>query len=178
MVVRLASRPIRNRAKAAGYSCLFATQALTSKFVPGMLAGGKAVGVFLHALRLEDGSGYKVILEAAPEGMYSEDAETGVAAMSAMIEKYVRAYPPVHVDDEALQKRPAGESAGTDQARTRTDKDEPMRNQRQHPRTNMKCRIRITHPAFGEVFATPATCPMVASACGIRSWWCCSLATR
>ena len=24
----------------------FATQALTSKFVPGMLAGGKAVGVF------------------------------------------------------------------------------------------------------------------------------------
>ncbi|HAO76752.1 MAG TPA: PilZ domain-containing protein, partial [Pseudomonas sp.] len=28
-----------------------------------------------------------------------------------------------------------------------------MRNQRQHPRTNMKCRIRITHPAFGEVFA-------------------------
>ncbi len=28
-----------------------------------------------------------------------------------------------------------------------------MQNQRQHPRTNMKCRIRIAHPAFGEVFA-------------------------
>jgi KDO2-lipid IV(A) lauroyltransferase len=45
----------------------FGTQALTSKFVPNMLAGGKAVGVFLHALRLPDGSGFKVILEAAPE---------------------------------------------------------------------------------------------------------------
>ncbi len=37
----------------------FAVQALTSKFVPNMLAGGKAVGVFQHALRLPDGSGYK-----------------------------------------------------------------------------------------------------------------------
>jgi len=88
----------------------FATQALTSKFVPGMLAGGKAVGVFLHALRLEDGSGYKVILEAAPEGMYSEDAETGVAAMSAMIEKYVRAYPSQYMwTMKRFKKRPAGE---------------------------------------------------------------------
>lgn len=86
------------------------TQALTSKFVPGMLAGGKAVGVFLHALRLEDGSGYKVILEAAPEGMYSEDAETGVAAMSAMIEKYVRAYPSQYMwTMKRFKKRPAGE---------------------------------------------------------------------
>lgn len=88
----------------------FATQALTSKFVPGMLAGGKAVGVFLHALRLEDGSGYKVILEAAPEGMYSENAETGVAAMSAMIEKYVRAYPSQYMwTMKRFKKRPAGE---------------------------------------------------------------------
>jgi len=88
----------------------FATQALTSKFVPGMLAGGKAVGVFLHALRLEDGSGYKVVLEAAPEGMYSEEAETGVAAMSAMIEKYVRAYPSQYMwTMKRFKKRPAGE---------------------------------------------------------------------
>ncbi len=88
----------------------FATQALTSKFVPGMLAGGKAVGVFLHALRLEDGSGYKVVLEAAPDGMYSEDAETGVAAMSAMIEKYVRAYPSQYMwTMKRFKKRPAGE---------------------------------------------------------------------
>ncbi|WP_313027392.1 PilZ domain-containing protein [Pseudomonas lopnurensis] len=28
-----------------------------------------------------------------------------------------------------------------------------MRNQRRHPRTSMKCRIRITHPSFGEVYA-------------------------
>src|SRR5690606_30013406 len=68
---------------------LFATQALTSKFVPGMLTGGKAVGVFLHALRLEDGSGFKVILEAAPQEMYSEDIDAAVASMSRVIESYV-----------------------------------------------------------------------------------------
>ncbi|MBK3869884.1 PilZ domain-containing protein [Pseudomonas stutzeri] len=28
-----------------------------------------------------------------------------------------------------------------------------MQNQRQHPRTNMTCRIRIAHPVVGEVFA-------------------------
>ncbi|MCJ1886235.1 PilZ domain-containing protein [Pseudomonas sp. LA21] len=27
-----------------------------------------------------------------------------------------------------------------------------MANQRQHPRTPMKCRIKISHPSFGEVF--------------------------
>lgn len=86
------------------------TQALTSKFVPGMLAGGKAVGVFLHALRLDDGSGYKVILEAAPAGMYDEDPETAVAAMSAVVEKYVRAYPSQYMwSMKRFKKRPAGE---------------------------------------------------------------------
>ena len=86
------------------------TLALTSKFVPGMLAGGKAVGVFLHALRLADGSGYKVILEAAPPGMYSEDTETAVAAMSGVVEKYVRAYPSQYMwSMKRFKKRPAGE---------------------------------------------------------------------
>jgi len=86
------------------------TQALTSKFVPNMLAGGKAVGVFLHAVRLADGSGYKVILEAAPEAMYSMDTETAVAAMSAMVEKYVRAYPSQYMwSMKRFKKRPAGE---------------------------------------------------------------------
>ncbi|CAD5106760.1 PilZ domain-containing protein [Zestomonas carbonaria] len=28
-----------------------------------------------------------------------------------------------------------------------------MSNQRQHPRTPMKCRIRISHPSFGELVA-------------------------
>ncbi|WPC05130.1 lysophospholipid acyltransferase [Pseudomonas benzenivorans] len=83
---------------------------LTSKFVPGMLAGGKARGVFLHALRLADGSGYKVILEAAPEGMYSEDVAEGVAAMSAVIERYVRAYPSQYMwSMKRFKKRPDGE---------------------------------------------------------------------
>lgn len=87
-----------------------ATQALTSKFVPGMLSGGKAVGVFLHALRLDDGSGYKVILEAAPAGMYSENVEEGVAAMSAVIERYVRRYPSQYMwSMKRFKKRPAGE---------------------------------------------------------------------
>ncbi|KNC14940.1 lysophospholipid acyltransferase [Pseudomonas sp. RIT-PI-a] len=87
------------------------TLALTSKFVPNMLAGGKAVGVFLHALRLPDGSGYKVILEAAPEAMYSTDTHTSVAAMSAVVEKYVRAYPSQYMwSMKRFKKRPAGEA--------------------------------------------------------------------
>lgn len=87
------------------------TVALTSKFVPGMLAGHKAVGVFLHALRLDDGSGYKVILEAAPEGMYSEDMHTAVAAMSGVVEKYVRAYPSQYMwSMKRFKKRPEGEA--------------------------------------------------------------------
>jgi KDO2-lipid IV(A) lauroyltransferase len=86
------------------------TQALTSKFVPGMLAGGKALGVFLHAVRLVDGSGYKVILEAAPPGMYSDNVEEGVAAMSAVIERYVRSYPSQYMwSMKRFKKRPNGE---------------------------------------------------------------------
>jgi KDO2-lipid IV(A) lauroyltransferase len=87
------------------------TQALTSKFVPNMLAGGKAVGVFLHAVRLPDNRGYKVIIEAAPEAMYSADTETAVAAMSAMIEKYVRAYPSQYMwTMKRFKNRPDGEA--------------------------------------------------------------------
>ncbi len=86
------------------------TQALTSKFVPGMLSGGKARGVFLHALRLPDGSGFKVILEAAPEAMYSDNVEEAVAAMSGVVEKYVRAYPTQYMwSMKRFKKRPEGE---------------------------------------------------------------------
>ena len=86
------------------------TKALTSKFVPGMLTGGKAVGVFLHALRLDDGSGYKVILEAAPPAMYDEDVEVAVAAMSGVIERYVRNWPSQYRwTMKRFKKRPAGE---------------------------------------------------------------------
>lgn len=88
----------------------FATQALTSKFVPGMLTGGKAVGVFLHALRLEDGSGFRVILEAAPDEMYSEDINVAVASMSRMIESYVRRWPTQYMwTMKRFKKRPVGE---------------------------------------------------------------------
>ncbi|MGK9066405.1 lysophospholipid acyltransferase [Stutzerimonas chloritidismutans] len=86
------------------------TQALTSKFVPGMLTGGKAVGVFLHALRLDDGSGYKVILEAAPPAMYEENVDVAVAAMSGVIERYVRRWPSQYMwTMKRFKKRPAGE---------------------------------------------------------------------
>ena len=89
----------------------FATRALTSKFVPNMLAGGKAVGVFLHALRLPDGSGFKVILEAAPDAMYSTDVETSAAAMSKVVERYVRAYPSQYMwSMKRFKKRPPGET--------------------------------------------------------------------
>ncbi|MBD7976649.1 lysophospholipid acyltransferase [Serpens gallinarum] len=92
------------------FAPFFATQALTSKFVPGMLAGHKAVGVFLHAVRLEDGSGFKVILEAAPEAMYSEDPQTAVTALSSMVEKYVRAYPDQYMwSMKRFKQRPQGE---------------------------------------------------------------------
>ncbi|MND76865.1 Lipid A biosynthesis lauroyl acyltransferase [compost metagenome] len=85
-------------------------QALTSKFVPGMLAGHKAVGVFLHAIRLDDGSGFKVILEAAPEEMYSKDPEVGVAAMSRVLESYVRRWPSQYMwSMKRFKKRPQGE---------------------------------------------------------------------
>jgi KDO2-lipid IV(A) lauroyltransferase len=86
------------------------TEALTSKFVAGMLSGGKANGVFLHALRLPDGSGFKVILEAAPEDMYSTDTATAVAGMSKVIERYVRTYPSQYMwSMKRFKKRPEGE---------------------------------------------------------------------
>ncbi|WP_017938976.1 lysophospholipid acyltransferase [Zestomonas thermotolerans] len=98
-------------AETAGFFVPFlGVQALTSKFVSGMLAGGKAVGVFIHALRLEDGSGFKVIFEAAPEEMYSTDAETSVAAMSRVVERYVRTWPSQYMwTMKRFKKRPAGE---------------------------------------------------------------------
>lgn len=86
------------------------TMALTSKFVPNMLTGGKAVGVFLHAVRLPDLSGYKVIIEAAPDAMYDSDTEKAVAAMSGVIEKYVRAYPSQYLwTMKRFKNRPEGE---------------------------------------------------------------------
>ncbi len=87
-----------------------AIQALTSKFVPGMLAGGKARGVLLNAIRLPDNSGFKVIFEAVPDDMYSEDPLVSAAAMSRELERYVRAYPSQYLwSMKRFKKRPAGE---------------------------------------------------------------------
>lgn len=72
-----------------------AVQALTSKFVAGMLAGkpDRVAGIFLHAVRLPDDSGFKVIIEAAPDDMYSTDTPTAVAAMSRTLASYVERWP-------------------------------------------------------------------------------------
>ncbi|MEK1905169.1 MAG: lysophospholipid acyltransferase [Pseudomonas sp.] len=86
-------------------------QALTSKFVPGMLAGGKAVGIMVIAVRLPDNSGFKAIFEAVPEDMYSEDPQVAAAAMSRELERYVRAYPSQYLwTMKRFKKRPDGEA--------------------------------------------------------------------
>ena len=87
------------------------TTALTSKFVPSLLARGKARGVFFHAVRLPDGSGYKVILEAAPADMYDKNMDVSVAALSRELAKYVRAYPSQYMwTMKRFKKRPEGEA--------------------------------------------------------------------
>ena len=88
----------------------FATQALTSKFVPNLLKGGEAQAVFFHCVRLPDNSGFKVILEAAPDGLYSHDEYEAVACMSAVIESYVRRWPSQYMwSMKRFKKRPEGE---------------------------------------------------------------------
>lgn len=89
----------------------FGVPALTSKFAPSLLKGHKAVGVFLHATRLPDGSGYRVVVEPAPEAMYGEDDEAAVAAMSAVLERAVRRAPEQYMwNMKRFKRRPAGEA--------------------------------------------------------------------
>jgi|TARA_R110000796_G_scaffold4300_2_gene16568 Kdo2-lipid IVA lauroyltransferase/acyltransferase len=88
----------------------FGVPALTSKFVPNLLKGNDARAVFLHCIRLPDHSGFKVIVEAAPEALYSSDAEEAVASMSSTIEQYVRRWPSQYMwSMKRFRKRPAGE---------------------------------------------------------------------
>ena len=85
-------------------------QALTSKFVPGLLRGGAANGIFLHCIRLPDNSGFKVIVERAPEALYSDDEQTAVAALSSTIASYVQRWPSQYMwSMKRFKKRPAGE---------------------------------------------------------------------
>lgn len=89
-----------------------ATTALTSKFVASMLGGkqDKVSAVFLHAIRLPDGSGFKVILEAAPDEMYSSDTYTAVSAMSKVLATYVQRWPDQYMwTMKRFKKRPEGE---------------------------------------------------------------------
>lgn len=88
----------------------FAVQALTSKFVPNLLKGNDAQAIYLHCLRLPDNGGFKVVVEAAPEALYSEDADAAVASMSKTIESYVRRWPSQYMwSMKRFKKRPPGE---------------------------------------------------------------------
>ena len=89
----------------------FGVPALTSKFVPSLVQGRKAEAVFMHALRLDDGSGYRVVIEAAPEALYGEDIEAAVGALNQGIEKQVRQAPSQYMwNMKRFKKRPAGEA--------------------------------------------------------------------
>ncbi len=88
----------------------FAVSALTSKFVPNLLRGGDARALFLHCVRLPDGAGFKVIVEAAPDALYSSDVTQATACMSAVIESYVRRWPSQYMwSMKRFKKRPPGE---------------------------------------------------------------------
>lgn len=87
----------------------FGVPALTSKFVPSLVKERKAEAVFMHALRLDDGSGYRVVIEAAPEALYGEDIEAAVAALNQGIEKQVQQAPSQYMwNMKRFKKRPAG----------------------------------------------------------------------
>lgn len=88
-----------------------AVQALTSKFVAGMLGGKQeqVAAIFMHAIRLADGSGFKIVLEAAPDTMYSQDAEISTAAMSQVLTQYVERWPEQYMwTMKRFRRRPDG----------------------------------------------------------------------
>ncbi|NQD95190.1 lysophospholipid acyltransferase [Pseudomonas sp. CrR25] len=88
----------------------FGVPTLTSKFVPSLVHGGKAIGVFIHALRLDDGSGYRVVVEPADAALYGDDIEAAVAALNQGIEEQVRRYPSQYMwNMKRFKKRPHGE---------------------------------------------------------------------
>lgn len=87
----------------------FGVPTLTSKFVPSLVQGHKATALFIHALRLDDGKGYRVVIEAAPEALYGEDVEAAVAALNQGIERQVRACPSQYMwSMKRFKKRPPG----------------------------------------------------------------------
>ena len=89
----------------------FGVPALTSKFVPSLVKDRKAEAVFMHALRLDDGSGYRVVIEAAPDALYGDDIEAAVAALNQGIEKQVRQAPSQYMwNMKRFKKRPEGEA--------------------------------------------------------------------
>tara|TARA_R110001606_G_scaffold399268_2_gene583247 strand:- start:10767 stop:11681 length:915 start_codon:yes stop_codon:yes gene_type:complete len=95
--------------KSGEFVPFFAVSALTSKFVPNLLRGGEAQAIFMHCVRLP-GGGFKVIVEAAPEALYSSDVNEATACMSAVIESYVRRWPSQYMwSMKRFKKRPAGE---------------------------------------------------------------------
>lgn len=96
--------------KSGEFVPFFAVSALTSKFVPNLLRGGDAQALFMHCVRLPGGRGFKVIVEAAPDALYSSDVTEATACMSATIESYVRRWPSQYMwSMKRFKKRPPGE---------------------------------------------------------------------
>lgn len=92
------------------FAPFFGVPALTSKFVPSLVNGRKAIGVIMHALRLEDGSGYRLVFEAPDDALYGDDVVAAVAVLNACIEKQVRAAPTQYMwNMKRFKKRPPGE---------------------------------------------------------------------
>ncbi len=88
----------------------FGVAALTSKFVPNLLRGNGAKALFMHCVRLPGGRGFKVIVEAAPEALYSSDVMEATACMSSVIERYVRRWASQYMwSMKRFKKRPEGE---------------------------------------------------------------------
>ncbi|MBS7325709.1 MAG: lysophospholipid acyltransferase [Thiopseudomonas sp.] len=90
-----------------------AVQALTSKFIAGMVGGKqeRVAAVFLHAIRLADGSGFKIIIEAAPDDIYSKDVTVSTAALSRTLARYVERWPEQYMwTMKRFRRRPDGEA--------------------------------------------------------------------
>jgi KDO2-lipid IV(A) lauroyltransferase len=93
------------------FAPFYGVPTLTSKFTPSLLRGGKAIGLFMTAVRKPDGRGFIVEFAAAPDELYGDDEQAAVNALSLAMEKQIRAYPEQYMwSMKRFKNRPEGES--------------------------------------------------------------------